>query len=69
MSHAPRKRLGSVAECADEFGLSTKTVRRRIADGTVPAYRVGRLIKIDLDAAAAALLRPIPSAAGGGRIG
>lgn len=52
---------------AQRYNVSTKTIRRRIADGTIPACRVGRLIRIniaDLDAA----FRAIPSAAiGGGR--
>jgi len=31
---------------AEACGVSTDTIRRRISDGTLPAYRVGRLIKI-----------------------
>jgi excisionase family DNA binding protein len=42
--------------------LSTKTIRRRIADGTIPAYQCGRrLTGIRLDELEAALRR-IPSA-------
>jgi excisionase family DNA binding protein len=33
-----------------------KTIRRRIADGSVRAYRVGRLIRVNLDELRAALL-------------
>lgn len=43
---------------AEYLNVSTRTIRRRIADGTLPAYRVGRLVKInpeDLDR----LARPI----------
>lgn len=50
----------SLAEAAVHTDLSTKTLRRRIADGTLPAYRAGRLIKVrpeDLDA----LFRQIPN--------
>lgn len=42
------KRLVSLAVFAEHADVSTKTIRRRIADGTLPAYRVGRLIKLDL---------------------
>jgi excisionase family DNA binding protein len=42
-------------EAAAHLGISTRTVRRRIADGTIPAYRLGpRLLRIDLDELAAA---------------
>ena len=43
-----------VEGAAHVLGVSAKTVRRRIADGTLPACRVGRLIRIrlsDIDAA------------------
>jgi excisionase family DNA binding protein len=43
----------SLADAAELLDVSLKTVRRRIADGTLPAYRVGKLIRIrreDLDA-------------------
>ncbi len=50
-------------EAAAYAGVSTDTIDRRIADGSLPAARVGkgRLIRIaraDVDA----MLRPIPSA-------
>ncbi|MBD8218109.1 excisionase family DNA-binding protein [Microbacterium sp. CFBP 13617] len=49
----------SVAGAAELLGVSVDTIRRRIADGTLPAERIGpRLIRIriaDLDA----LGRPI----------
>ncbi len=52
----------SLEEAAAVMSLSVKTIRRRIADGTIPAYQCGRRpIRIrlaDLEAA----LRPIPSA-------
>jgi excisionase family DNA binding protein len=38
----------SVAEAADQRGCSQRTIRRWIAAGILPAYRVGpRLIRID----------------------
>ncbi|GAA1543497.1 DNA-binding protein [Nocardioides humi] len=43
-------------------GISTKTLRRRIADGSLTGYRLGsRIILVDLDELDA-LLSPIPSA-------
>lgn len=52
----------SLEEAAEVMSLSVKTIRRRIADGTIPAYQCGRRpIRIrlgDLEAA----LRRIPSA-------
>lgn len=58
---AGTKPLLSIPDAAEYSGASQKTIRRRIADGTIPAVRIGRLIRIrpeDLEAA----LRPIPSA-------
>jgi len=52
----------SLEEAADIMSLSTRTIRRRISDGTIPAYQFGRRpIRIRLDELEAAL-RPIPSA-------
>jgi excisionase family DNA binding protein len=52
----------TIAQAAEILNQSVKTVRRRISDGTLPAYRVGpRLIRVrveDLDASC----RRIPSA-------
>lgn len=41
--------LVSLAEAAAALGVSVKTIRRRIADGTVHGYRVGRLIRVDME--------------------
>jgi excisionase family DNA binding protein len=62
--HSNLSTLGylSLADAATYTDLSVKTLRRRIADGTLPAYRTGRLIKIrrdDLDV----LFRQIPNGA------
>ena len=52
----------SLEEAAEVMSLSVKTIRRRIADGTIPAYQCGRRpIRIRLDQLEAALRR-IPSA-------
>ncbi len=38
----------SLAEAATLAGVSTRTLRRRIAEGILPAYRTGpRLIRLD----------------------
>ena len=54
--------LLSIAQAAEILGLSTKTIRRRIATGDLPAYRNGRrLIRVkasDLNR----LFRRIPTA-------
>lgn len=56
----------SMDDAAELLGCSPKTVRRRIADGTLPATRFGkRLIRIHLDDLDK-LLRPIPHARVGG---
>ncbi|MBB1512773.1 helix-turn-helix domain-containing protein [Tessaracoccus sp. MC1627] len=57
------RELASPAEIAALFRLDIKTVRRRIADGTLPAFRVGRQIRIDVASAEAALMRPMNAAA------
>jgi excisionase family DNA binding protein len=44
-----RLRLVSLSEAADAFGISVKTIRRPIADGAIDGYRVGRLIRVDLN--------------------
>jgi excisionase family DNA binding protein len=52
----------SLAQAAEITALSIKTIRRRISDGTIPAYRCRRgPIRIRLDDLEAALRR-IPSA-------
>jgi excisionase family DNA binding protein len=58
------RRLRSIADGAKYADVSTKTIRRYIADGRLTAYRVGpRLIKVDL-ADLDALVRRIPTAGG-----
>ena len=50
----------SLQQLARELGVSVKTVRRRIADGTIRAYRIGpRLIRVERDSLAG-LARAIP---------
>lgn len=57
-----RPRLTSLANAAEQFGISVKTLRRRISDGTVHGYRVGRLIRVDPDELRERLVTEIPSA-------
>ena len=51
----------SLAETAEMLDVSVKTLRRRIADGTIPGYRVGRLIRVDLNEVCERLLIEMPS--------
>jgi excisionase family DNA binding protein len=54
-----RQRLDTLNNAADFAGVSTKTIRRWIADGRITGYRMGpRLIRVDLDELAA-MLQPI----------
>jgi excisionase family DNA binding protein len=55
-------RLVPLADAAEHFHVSVKTLRRRIADGTIAGYRVGRLIRVDLDELAQTLVVAMPSA-------
>lgn len=36
-------------EVADTYGVSTRTIRRRISDGTLPAVRVGSVLRVQAD--------------------
>lgn len=52
----------SIEQAAELLSMSTKTIRRRISDGTIPAYQCGRRpIRIRLEDLEGALRR-IPSA-------
>lgn len=56
-------KLISQADAAEYLGCSVKTIRRRISDGTLTAYRVGKTHTIRLDKDEVdAILRPIPTA-------
>lgn len=57
----PRPHLVSLAAAAEQFGVSVQTLRRRISDGTITGYRVGRLVRIDPDEAAEHLVVTIPA--------
>jgi excisionase family DNA binding protein len=52
----------SLADAAEHVGVTTRTLRRWIAAGTLPAYRVGpRLVRVNLDDLEE-LMRPIAAA-------
>ena len=47
---ADRKlRFFSVPEIAEALSVSTKTVRRRIAEGALPCHRIGGVLRISED--------------------
>ncbi|KAB1641378.1 helix-turn-helix domain-containing protein [Microbacterium sp. YY-03] len=60
-STLPESTIVPLAVAAERFGVSVKTLRRRIADGTIRGYRVGRLIRVDLHELDERLLVEIPS--------
>ncbi len=60
-------RYFTLKDAGEWYGVSERTLRRRIADGTLPAYRIGpraiRVKAVDVEA----LAEPIP-AGGGDRV-
>jgi hypothetical protein len=61
-TRVPSGKLVALADAAAEFSVCTKTIRRRIADGTVTGYKVGRVIRVDLDELRRALVITMPAA-------
>ena len=58
------RRLVSIAQASDYADVNPKTIRRWIAAGHLPGYRMGpRLLKVDLNELDA-MLRPIATAGG-----
>jgi excisionase family DNA binding protein len=63
-ARAPRapRRLVSLAEAAARVGCNSKTIRRRISDGSLTGFRLGpRMIRVDADELDS-LMRRIPTA-------
>ena len=61
-STSHQRHLASIKQASEYAGVSPKTIRRRIADGTLTGFRFGpRVIRVDL-AELDDVLRPIPSA-------
>lgn len=62
MTTTTKRHFESLAEAAERTGISVDTLRRRIAEGRLPAYRSGpRLIRVDIQDVDS-LMRPIPCA-------
>lgn len=61
------RRFGSIDRAAGIGDVSSKTIRRRIADGSLTGYRFGpRIIRVDLDEVEA-LFKRMPTAASRGQ--
>lgn len=61
------RRYGSIEHAAQVADVSPKTIRRRIADGSLTGYRFGpRIIRVDLDEVESLFTR-MPTAAGWGQ--
>lgn len=59
MSDARGRRLATIPVAAEYCGISRVTFRGLIADGVIPAYRIGqRALRVDLNEVDASL-RPI----------
>jgi excisionase family DNA binding protein len=60
---ATPRRYETLAAAAERTGMSTRTLRRRIADGSLPAYRTGaRMLRVSPDDVDH-LLQRVPSVA------
>jgi excisionase family DNA binding protein len=58
-----RQRLVSINDAAIYCGVNPRTIRRRIADGTIHGVTVGKkLVRVDLNEIDERLLRTIPTA-------
>ncbi len=53
----------TAAEAAARLGISLRTARRRIADGSLPSVRIGRAVRIPAAALDLPAARPAPAAA------
>ncbi|HUM40281.1 MAG TPA: excisionase family DNA-binding protein [Nitrospira sp.] len=59
-----KRRLLSVKELADELGVHEDTIRRAYWNGTIPAERICRLLRFDLEIVRNAMLRRADSLMG-----
>jgi excisionase family DNA binding protein len=51
--------LASIKDAAERYGLHNSTIRRRIPDGSLTAYKMGRrILRVDL-AEVEALFQPV----------
>jgi excisionase family DNA binding protein len=59
------RHLVSINQAAEYASVSSKTIRRRISDGTIRGYRMGRrCIRVDLAEVDRALFQTIPTTDG-----
>lgn len=56
------RRYERLNDAAERLSIDPKTLRRRVSDGTITGYRIGRLIMVDPDEVDQKLVRIIPSA-------
>lgn len=57
----PVGRFVTIRQAAQHAAVCTKTIRRRIADGSLTGYRLGpRVLRVDLNEVDA-MLKPIPT--------
>ena len=47
MDIADRHTLLTLAEVSDALGVSTRSIRRFIADGRLKAHRIGHVVRVD----------------------
>jgi excisionase family DNA binding protein len=59
--------LVDIATAAERLDVSQATIRRRVADGSLPSVRVGRALRIDLGRVRAIDVDDVASAVGGSR--
>jgi excisionase family DNA binding protein len=53
----------TAAEAASRLGISLRTARRRIADGSLPSVRIGRAVRVPAEALFLPVARPAGAAA------
>lgn len=62
---APARQYESIEAAAARLDVNPRTIRRRIADGTITGYRVGaKSIRVDRAEVDERLLQPIPTVNG-----
>jgi len=60
------RRLAPLPDAAEYIGVTDRTLRRWISDGTLTGYRLGRkTLRVDLNEVDEALCQPVPSAKAG----
>jgi excisionase family DNA binding protein len=62
---ATRKRYATTEQTADRYGVSTESIRRGVRDKRLPALRVGRQLRFDLDVLDELFARPAERSADG----